>query len=171
MVEIMGMFEDEDSIHIVEELCSGGDLYRCVLGRRGGQHTHVHACTHRGGAVHVCARGACCTHAYVHTVAHTYTHTHDTTTSCPGAHAITDVCMHTHSPQSPPPLHTHTRATNLQQAVQGPRALHGAGGCGHHVRCAARVGALPCGGGAVQVCVCARGVCLRTGALPRSWGF
>ncbi|GFH31334.1 uncharacterized protein HaLaN_30354, partial [Haematococcus lacustris] len=27
VVEIMGMFEDEESIHIVQELCSGGDLY------------------------------------------------------------------------------------------------------------------------------------------------
>ena len=30
IVEFMGMFQDETHIHIVQELCSGGDLYRYV---------------------------------------------------------------------------------------------------------------------------------------------
>ena len=28
VVEIMGLFEDENHIHIVQELCTGGDLLR-----------------------------------------------------------------------------------------------------------------------------------------------
>jgi hypothetical protein len=30
VVEFFGLFEDEDNIHIVEEMCKGGDLYTCV---------------------------------------------------------------------------------------------------------------------------------------------
>jgi calcium-dependent protein kinase len=30
VVEFFGLFEDDEHIHIVEELCTGGDLYTCV---------------------------------------------------------------------------------------------------------------------------------------------
>ncbi len=49
VVEIMGLFEDDTHIHIVEEMCTGGDLYRYT-------HTHTHTsarseaicCSYRG---------------------------------------------------------------------------------------------------------------------------
>lgn len=48
VVEIMGLFEDDTHIHIVEEMCTGGDLYRYT-------HTHTQARDQRLYAVAIVA--------------------------------------------------------------------------------------------------------------------